>query len=266
MSKNWDYAAGILWPILVELAKSGKKLYYSDIAPKIQTSALKVSHGLAPIFFYCKDNNLPPLTSLIINKKTNKPGFDFSIFGAKDSASAQKMVYEYDWSMMENPFIGLNEDCSIESLSDEILENPESSHDIYNKVQLNLDNKYVNVKTRGIAQIIFRKSLLKAYNCKCAMCELDIEDVLEAAHIIPWNSSSSENRISPNNGLLLCANHHKLFDAGKIEVTENLKIKIHHDDDVLPDILKIRKLNLPDDERLHPSIEAIKYRNQIIHQ
>jgi len=54
------------------------------------------------------------------------------------------------------------------------LKNPEESGEIFRKI-----------KTRGTAQIIFRKTLLKAYNSKCAICGISYQSALQAAHIIP---------------------------------------------------------------------------------
>lgn len=62
----------------------------------------------------------------------------------------------------------------------------------------------------------FRYAVLDAYNGRCAMCGFDVRMGeksigLEAAHI-HWDSHNGPNIIQ--NGLLLCAIHHKLFDRG----------------------------------------------------
>lgn len=61
-------------------------------------------------------------------------------------------------------------------------------------------------------QYQYRQELLKKYNYKCVYCDNDDIDVLEAAHIIPYCMSYS---LDSDNGLLLCANHHKTFDKYK---------------------------------------------------
>lgn len=45
----------------------------------------------------------------------------------------------------------------------------------------------------------------------CAVCSLIVGDVLEAAHIRPKQFWGSDH---PLNGLVLCATHHRAFDAG----------------------------------------------------
>lgn len=57
----------------------------------------------------------------------------------------------------------------------------------------------------------FRVALLQMYPKECAICGIDVIDVLEAAHL---NPHSAEVNYRPENGRLLCANHHRAFDAG----------------------------------------------------
>lgn len=69
------------------------------------------------------------------------------------------------------------------------------------------------VQRRG--QPAFRKALLDAYGGRCAMTGCDVVDALEAAHIRPYSGSSSN---TVNNGLLLRADVHTLFDLYLISV------------------------------------------------
>ena len=55
----------------------------------------------------------------------------------------------------------------------------------------------------------FRQELLAAYNSRCAITGCDIEPALEAAHIIPYKGTETN---CPQNGLLLRADIHTLFD------------------------------------------------------
>ena len=48
--------------------------------------------------------------------------------------------------------------------------------------------------------------------------------MLIASHIKPWSVCSNEERLSTENGLLLCANYDKLFDSGLISFDDNRKI------------------------------------------
>jgi putative restriction endonuclease len=51
-------------------------------------------------------------------------------------------------------------------------------------------------------------------------------DVLDAAHIVPFVEAVDEQKISANKGLLLGANHHRLFDSGKLKILKDYSIRI----------------------------------------
>ncbi len=76
----------------------------------------------------------------------------------------------------------------------------------------------VIIKNR-IGQDIFRENLLRKYG-KCLICGIENHHILRASHIKPWSESSNVERLSHNNGLLLCANHDLLFDRFLITFTD----------------------------------------------
>ena len=65
--------------------------------------------------------------------------------------------------------------------------------------------------TRRRGQPAFRSSLLKLYGQRCVVSGTSVEEVLEAAHIRPYDGPSTNQ---PQNGLLLRADLHTLFDLG----------------------------------------------------
>ncbi len=94
-------------------------------------------------------------------------------------------------------------------------DNPEASIETTNSN----DDDFTNIKderekqlaeiTKRQGQPEFRKSLLQAYHGKCSITGFDVEDALEAAHIIPFYGEQSQ---SITNGILLRADIHTLFD------------------------------------------------------
>lgn len=62
----------------------------------------------------------------------------------------------------------------------------------------------------------FRQLLLNHYAAECAYCGLDVLQVLDAAHL---TSDAEGGAASAKNGRLLCANHHRAFDAGLLRWT-----------------------------------------------
>ena len=69
------------------------------------------------------------------------------------------------------------------------------------------------VRRRGQAK--FRKALLGAYQSKCAITGCDAVEALEAAHIAPYRGDYSDH---VQNGLLLRADLHSLFDLGLVSI------------------------------------------------
>lgn len=80
------------------------------------------------------------------------------------------------------------------------------------------------VKTR-VNQSLFRKVVLNNYSNSCAICNLNINSLLVASHIIKW-SSNQINRLNPENGLCLCNIHDKAFELGYIGIRSDFKILI----------------------------------------
>ncbi|MDB5231052.1 MAG: hypothetical protein JWN76_1857 [Chitinophagaceae bacterium] len=108
----------------------------------------------------------------------------------------------------------------------------------------------------------FRKTVLKAYNGKCAVTGSDVEPVLEAAHIVPYKGLQT-NHIK--NGILLRSDIHLLFDLGLLTVEwETMKIKVHSSlsgtyyfqfNDV--------KIYLPTNTSDYPHPEALKHHSEV---
>jgi hypothetical protein len=71
-------------------------------------------------------------------------------------------------------------------------------------------------------QGLFKAQLLSAYDRRCAMTDCAVVEILEAAHIKPYLGLHT-NRV--DNGLLLRADIHTLFDKGLIWVDEYLHIQ-----------------------------------------
>lgn len=72
-------------------------------------------------------------------------------------------------------------------------------------------------------QPLFRARLLDAYGGRCAITGCSAVDVLEAAHVLPYRGDHTD-RI--DNGLLLRADLHTLFDCGLLWVTEEQTVAL----------------------------------------
>ena len=85
MGKNWNYAAGIIWPMLTERASHKKTITYGEIAPHVGTVPLGVGKALGPIQDYCLEMNIPPLTSIVIRQDVKIPGDGFIAWNVRIS-------------------------------------------------------------------------------------------------------------------------------------------------------------------------------------
>jgi len=118
----------------------------------------------------------------------------------------------------------------VKDLIQELLTNnfPETVHaDILQAIGVDLEE--INIcagKRRRCPK--FRDKVLQAYDYRCAVCGFDIRlghtpIALEAAHI-KWYQAGGPD--TEDNGLALCALHHKLFDRGAFTLSENMEVLV----------------------------------------
>lgn len=72
-----------------------------------------------------------------------------------------------------------------------------------------------------VGQQIFRRELMTKHGGKCQLTGVNIPELLIASHIKPWASSSHDERLDVNNGLLLVRDVDALFDKGLLSFSDN---------------------------------------------
>ena len=77
-----------------------------------------------------------------------------------------------------------------------------------------------------VGQGKYGSEVRELWNYRCAVTGSSTMAALEASHIKRWADSSNTQRLDPNNGLLLTANLHKLFDAGLISFEDSGKMLV----------------------------------------
>lgn len=251
-----EQRASIAWTILTNIAKNKKKIRYKELADEVGVHHRVARFFLGLIQDYCLENQLPPLTILVVNQ-TGFPGKGFIAWDINNFEDGIQKVYGFNWDSIPNPFGYAESGTTQDELVQELLNNPDLSGDIY-----------ATVKIRGAAQPIFRKALLKAYNHTCAICGITRKHVLEATHIVPWSECSGKERLDIRNGILLCANHHKLFDAKIITLNDDFTINYYDPDGLKGDYseydklftinLHKKKINLPKDIKYYPDLKYIR--------
>lgn len=76
-----------------------------------------------------------------------------------------------------------------------------------------------SLRKSRIGQSYFREKLLAIWG-GCSITGVNHPELLIASHVKPWRDSSNEQRLDPNNGLLLIPNLDKAFDCGLISFTD----------------------------------------------
>lgn len=78
--------------------------------------------------------------------------------------------------------------------------------------------------TSRVGQGYFRRELLDRFSEKCAVSGLAIPEILIASHIVPWRDASEEERLDPDNGILLSPSYDALFDRHLISFEDDGRI------------------------------------------
>ncbi|MEZ2389310.1 HNH endonuclease [bacterium RCC_150] len=93
--------------------------------------------------------------------------------------------------------------------------------------------RYLIVETkRRLHQPVFRSTVLRAYETKCAVCALAHRELLDAAHIVP--DSAELGIASVVNGIALCKIHHAAFDSHILGIRPDFVVEVR--DDILAEV------------------------------
>lgn len=252
MPVNQEYRAFLGWNILTQKAIGGSTLTYKELAQFVGVHHRVTRFFLALIQDYCMQNELPPLTILVVNA-TGLPGYGFIAWDLGRFEEGKQKVFQYNWTDIDNPFSSAVQGSVQNQLIDQLVHNPNAANEIYQRVRV-----------RGVSQLIFRQTMLRIYQSSCAFCGLTLDVALEASHIIPWSECEDRDKLNIQNGLLLCSVHHRLFDAGALVVTDEYIIKCNQNfqdfhpttdfDRLLFSDLDGRQLRLPETEQHRPGL------------
>ena len=165
---------------------------------------------------------------------------------------------------------GYFSDAEIQKLRS-FITNYDGAFEYEEKINLMLKNEFsmeikIDEAIKPIRDPAFRRVVLRAYDERCAMCELKLIttsgiSVLEAAHILPFSKYHSDDI---RNGLSLCKNHHWLFDRGLLTVDKRYRVKIspsieaEHPEGAISDINR-KEILLPEDAKKYPSHIALEW-------
>lgn len=116
------------------------------------------------------------------------------------------------------------------------------------------------VQRRG--QSTFRQSLLRHHGGRCMVSGCDVEDVLDAAHVVPYKGPKTNHS---TNGLLLRTDLHSLFDLGLLAVDADSMTILLHETLLKSDYGKLagKRLRLPEQEKYWPNLNALRQHRKL---
>lgn len=90
-----------IWQILIGKAHNRQILTYGMLAKMLGLKGAEIlAQPLGHIMWYCQQNNLPPLTILVVNQDTGLPGKGLT--GTRLDADRES-VFRYDWYSLVPP-------------------------------------------------------------------------------------------------------------------------------------------------------------------
>lgn len=204
---------------------------------------------------FCKLNNIPVVVCI---QKTQKPQpVTYKVVGVGRVAAWRDGIFEIQ-------SISLSQQSHFRESSFERFAGSQSL-DIQYEPNDELDGReraYRQIVARR-GQTAFRRELLSAYHSTCAITGTNIEGVLEAAHITPYNGIES-NHVS--NGILLRADIHTLWDLDLLGIDEETYTVVIADElkDSVYAELEGKKILLPEDVKARPAKAClIKHRYRL---
>lgn len=120
-----------------------------------------------------------------------------------------------------------------------------------------------NTVTQIAREKAFREAIRDAYNQRCAVCGVgretpDGRPEVEASHIQPRAEKGPDDI---RNGIALCRLHHWAFDNGWFTITDDYRIAVTEASSRNGysefAALDGQRLELPDDERMHPALQYL---------
>ena len=198
------------------------KLLLSDFGPK-----RKVGHPEYPFWRLRSDGafwDIPESDQAIAESP------NFSKSGNIPAGALRKVNARGGFSQSVFELIGAKSEFASKIISEILAEHfPTSVHDdLLDAVGMMWQPLVMARRPRTLQ---FREDLIRLYEHRCAVCGFDgrlgLNDLaLEAAHI-HWHSHGGPD--DPENGILLCALHHKALDRGAIGLTEARTISVSQD-------------------------------------
>ncbi|MEX2374490.1 MAG: HNH endonuclease [Dehalococcoidia bacterium] len=248
--------AADIWDVLCDRAAQKETITYGELGERVGVHPRALRFALDPVQAYCLDEGLPPLTILArdINGQLGG-GFIAWDPARRDEGAAQ--VFAYPWAQLENPLAVWRSGATMDDLVDEIVSAPERAEEVF-----------ARIRVRGPQQDVFRASLIRIYDGACAISGSSISEGLEASHIVGWAEATTTEAFSLQNGILMQAWYHRLFDARLFDIDDDYYVRVPEQllssaapaDRAALRLVADRRISLPTRPKFWPSIELLRRR------
>lgn len=163
----------------------------------------------------CMEQQIP--VGFLIKRKP-KPGVEYEILGVGFVVEWQNGYFTIEGVNNSGVLIGIQDATRARASSAQLAKEGGEDFDVTDD---DLRQRQVVTVAVRRGQAKFRAELMKAYEGRCCISGCDLTDALEAAHILPYRGPHSNHS---QNGLLLRADIHTLFDLGLISVDETNRV------------------------------------------
>jgi 5-methylcytosine-specific restriction protein A len=228
-------------PILPTVGSSIPSIFFTEIAAKLGVP----TNGTMPTIAkrIIESSHLPWKVEYSSEHQPSGGGGTVTTLGLTGILSAVK-IWRGDIELSE-----------VEIASSQVWQPPHDWEELRNKCEVESISR---LKRPGAE--IFREKILEAYNFTCAVTGSTTVNTLEAAHIVPYFGTESDQI---QNGLLLRVDIHRLFDLGLIGISfdyHRSKYVTYVHDQILTDYGQFhgKSVLVPSDENLAPSLSALE--------
>ena len=195
----------------------------------------------------------------------------FRIEFAKNAAVAIAPLHIMIRALKQNPlwvkfFKEENEEIEEFSVGNQTSEYADSGDPFKEQIQEFIESEKLFIDREKITSEVkrtyrnpkFRKKVLEKYGSNCCCCDIAIETLIEAAHIVPVENKGNDDA---SNGIPLCPTHHTAFDnfLFTINPTDN---SIVYKEGLSSDDLQITKTEC----KLNVSKKSLEYRYKLFNE
>jgi hypothetical protein len=196
--------------------------------------------GVVAKIFALQHRTSIQLSSLVVDKSTKVngdpgypgDGFDYQsdtpVSRRAEARRAQREVWAYFSRLKGSKFAAVrNEPSHADDRGDKMLTTGLLERLRRHKAA---PNKWGSARIR-LGQDRFREVVLENFGHRCAVCGVNMDALLEAAHLRTWSERPNE-RLDPANGVALCSFHHtaqerhllKISGRGRIEIAPEVRV------------------------------------------